>query len=86
MKVGIDKGEGEGYRHKTRWEDRDKKWDEKNRKIVTVQQACKSLHSRELHMEIRGNEAAVAFCILSDLIWSKGKVFVLQRLLYAQSK
>ena len=40
--------------------------------------------------EKRGNEAAVAFCILSDLMIPldkvKGGVFVLQQLLYAQSK
>jgi len=48
--------------------DRDKKRDKENRKIVAVQQACKSLHGQESHMEMRGNEAAVAFCILSNLI------------------
>jgi len=51
----------------------DKETETRNRtrrteKIVVAQWAHKSLHSRESHMEIRGNEAMVAFCILSDLI------------------
>jgi len=54
--------EGEGEKTETRQ-------DEENRKgMVVAQQACESLHGQESHTEIRGNEAAVAFCILSHLI------------------
>jgi len=60
--------EGEGYRCEMRQGDRDKKQDKENRKIVAAQWAHKSLHSQESHMEMRGNKATVAFCILSILI------------------
>ena len=53
---------GEGKETETRNETR------RTEKIVMAQQARKSLHSQESHMEMRGNKATVAFCILSILI------------------
>jgi len=58
MRARMDKGDGKETetRNKTR----------RTEKMVTVQQAHESLHSRGSHMEMRGDEATVAFCILSD--------------------
>jgi len=55
----MDKGKGKETetRNKTR----------RTEKMVVAQQACELLYSQGSHMEIRGNEAVVAFCILSDL-------------------
>jgi len=61
VRASEGEGEDEGYRCKTRQGDRNKKRDKETEKIFAAQWACKSLHSRESHMEMRGNEAAVAF-------------------------
>jgi len=58
MRVRMDEGEGEET--ETRNETR------RTEKMVAAQRARESLHSRGSHTEMRGNEAAVAFCILSD--------------------
>jgi len=55
----MDKGEGEQGRG-----DRDKKRDEENRKRWSRRSGLASRYTVGDHTEMRGNEAAVAFCIL----------------------
>ena len=49
MMVGMDKGKGEQGQ-----EDKDKTRQGEWKRIVVVQWACESLHSRESHTEMRG--------------------------------
>ena len=58
MRVRMDKGEGKETETRNKMR--------RTEKMVAAQQACKSLDSRGSHTEMRGNEAVVAFCILSD--------------------
>jgi len=58
MRARMDEGEGE------KTETRNKM--RRTEKMVAAQQACELLHSWGSHMEMRGDEATVAFCILSN--------------------
>ena len=66
----MDEGEGKVRVRRQRQETRQ----EEQKKIVAVQQACKLLHSWELHTEMRGNEAMVAFYPDLLIIFDKARL------------
>ena len=81
---GDDDGDGRGRGRGSRDTKRHERIGEDGRGAAGSRVVTQS----EITRKKRGNEAAIAFCILSDnpLDKVKGGVFVLQRLLYARSK